>query len=1141
MTEGGHKVGYKDTSKIHKPIVIKKSNSLSNAAPILEPRNIADFLPKVTARSNPSIDPGLSEADSIELLKKQVFDRLSKIIGESNTVDILTAVSRTPIEGEEIWDSIDSMVAEATSAEQYFNIRIDFNRLRELYLFPSLKSKVEPTSQKDILDKENPIVQGLSYIWNTVIGDWNNQQDPLQILANVGVGLIPVVDQVLDFRDFTAHLYYMVFQKDYKDPMRWLGLGLTAIGAIPLAGSIAKGLGKLALSSDVGKAIKLYAEPLLIQIRQINPEWEDISKLKAVINENWGAGVAASKEVWMYLLSSAKDKINGLLLPPEFFWGADKLASAKQELLSTITEIENLSNSMLDEALEAIKSEIEFILDELNRVSQELLDKRKLEKPASSKTIEPEFTPVKSSENNIEPKDLFNHPDRSRQLEGVLTGDEKVPVIIDNSLTTNTVKIHYLKGEDGLVEANSIYITAGPSASSTDIMLHSRSVYRIKRYSGLLGKTIKLKNQLLELFFNIENPEIASKAWEAMLEVEKIEDIINYNMRQRSDMIDIRPEEEFKAEIENLETQLAKHRETYRALDESEGVGFIAVKGVERDYNALIQKIDLTVAENLKNTGKAYITKDELIEIAGFNRDVDPKTLTRNIHRLRKKITELDVTPKRTLYYNSEADVFSFSEEDILSAKVINRRKSRAFKNKKESTQIQIYQLKAISDAIQIKSKENSELSIKEISRILKEVENKYSANYEKIRASRETLEDFNIEEYLKLGTKEIENLLEEAKLKMNTTKGETDYVNRDVNKLIKEFPEEVKITEIKGEGYSFEKIDLEKLREIEVKLKDRGENKTERKRRGSRESSISSEDLREEFSKVLESGQLKEDVFELICGWRDVIDEWEKIDPTFNVSEIIKNYFNYNFTNTEKELRPYLRQKIADVLKSRPVEERLNTLNQFRNVLPIKDSKLKGELFTTFRRSSLEGNLLPGVQLIDGDLSKTLEDFVDADKANQAAKEAGLLEPQKGKRYVDLGEHITKPQKRYVLVKDKQKSQIDDFIEVKEQTNKKHPGLGKYLVEDKGGARAFQIEQAKIYSAHIMKGKDRTIKTQNLVTKEGAEYDGVVYFFENEKFAIKAIEKLDKIEAYREGYIHLAFFDKTGKIKWSVSEYQSN
>jgi len=124
-------------------------------------------------------------------------------------------------------------------------------------------------------------------------------------------------------------------------------------------------------------------------------------------------------------------------------------------------------------------------------------------------------------------------------------------------------------------------------------------------------------------------------------------------------------------------------------------------------------------------------------------------------------------------------------------------------------------------------------------------------------------------------------------------------------------------------------------------------------------------------------------------------------------------------------------------------------------------------------------------------------------------------------------------------LVKDKQKYQIDDFIKVKEQVNDIYPELGKYLVEDKGGVQAFQIEQAKIYSAHIMKGKDRTIKTQNLLTKEGGEYDGIVYFFENQDFAREAIEKLEKIEAYRKGYIHVVFFDETGKITWSVNKYQ--
>ena len=494
-----------------------------------------------------------------------------------------------------------------------------------------ISEKNSNTTQEKEEDKENPILQVLNYIWGTVIGDWNEQQDPIQILANVGVGLIPVADQVLDFRDFIAHLYYMVFKKDYKDPMRWLALGLTAIGAIPFVGSILKGLGKISIFSDTSKAIGKSAEPILEQIKQINPEWGDISKLKAAIDENWEAGVATSFEAWMNLLANVKARISGVPLPPGFVWGADKLTSAKLELISTITEIENLSNSILDEALEAIKSEIEFILDELNRVSKELLDKRKLENTVSYRKVESELTPVKSSENisiknNIEPKDLLTHPDRSRQLENVLTGNEKVPVIIDNSLTTNTVEVHYIKGEDGLVDANSIYIKAGPSASSTDIMLHARSVYRIKRYSGLLGKTIKLKNQLLELFFNIENPEIASKAWEAMLEVEKIEDIINYNMRQKSKGINIRPDEEFKAEIKNLEVQLAKHRKTYESLDDSEGVGFIAVRGkkskeqsteealtVLREMEAVIEnKIKSGV---FKSREEAYLSTEDMRSI----------------------------------------------------------------------------------------------------------------------------------------------------------------------------------------------------------------------------------------------------------------------------------------------------------------------------------------------------------------------------------------------------------------------------------------------------------------------------------------------------------------------------------------------
>ncbi|MGF1487524.1 MAG: DUF4157 domain-containing protein [Prochloraceae cyanobacterium] len=230
----------------------------------------------------------------------------------------------------------------------------------------------------DKKDEANPIARFLNYVWGTVIGDWNNELDPLQIIVNTGVGLVPIADQVLDLRDFTAHLYYMVFQKDYQDPMRWLALALTAVGAIPFVGSIVKGLGKIALFSDAAKGISKFAEPFLQQIKQINPEWADIGNLRAAIDQNWSAGVATSKQVWMDLLATTKDKLGLVPLPTDFVWGAGKLTQLKQDFINTISEIQKLSPQMLDDALERIRSEVDIILRELDRIAKEKLGQPEL-------------------------------------------------------------------------------------------------------------------------------------------------------------------------------------------------------------------------------------------------------------------------------------------------------------------------------------------------------------------------------------------------------------------------------------------------------------------------------------------------------------------------------------------------------------------------------------------------------------------------------------------------------------------------------------------------------------------------------------------------------------------------------------------
>ncbi|MGF1489051.1 MAG: hypothetical protein ACFBSE_18345, partial [Prochloraceae cyanobacterium] len=276
---------------------------------------------------------------------------------------------------------------------------------------------------------------------------------------------------------------------------------------------------------------------------------------------------------------------------------------------------------------------------------------REIESTASK---DPQISDSQTIKSDIEQKDLLNHPDRKPDLESVLIGSEKVPVFVDNTLRGNTVEVHYKKAENGLVDVDSIYVKAGPKATKIDIMLHARTVARMKRYAGLLGRAIRLKNQLLDLFFNIKNPEIASRAWEAKLEVEKLEEIIDFYMQQRSKGIDTRPDEEFIAEIDNLEAQLQQHRKTYEELDNSEGVGSIAARGNKTpdqmidETLTVLKEIEASLGNKKQNGAfkpgeKPYLTSEDMREVfiktQGQNFETE-KQLKKGFEKFKERIED---------------------------------------------------------------------------------------------------------------------------------------------------------------------------------------------------------------------------------------------------------------------------------------------------------------------------------------------------------------------------------------------------------------------------------------------------------------------------------------------------------------------
>ena len=102
------------------------------------------------------------------------------------------------------------------------------------------------------------VASSLQWIWEALQGDFNPNQSAGQIAANAVLGLIPVVDQVLDCRDLIANARDI--SRDPKQPDKWVFLSFTLIGLIPSLGSAilntagidahGKGFGVDALNAD---------------------------------------------------------------------------------------------------------------------------------------------------------------------------------------------------------------------------------------------------------------------------------------------------------------------------------------------------------------------------------------------------------------------------------------------------------------------------------------------------------------------------------------------------------------------------------------------------------------------------------------------------------------------------------------------------------------------------------------------------------------------------------------------------------------------------------------------------------------------------------------------------------------------------
>jgi hypothetical protein len=206
--------------------------------------------------------------------------------------------------------------------------------------------------------------------------------------------------------------------------------------------------------------------------------------------------------------------------------------------------------------------------------------------PEKPKDADESSSSLESTEVQDTTKVKSLNPDLEQTLTMALPRDlqGKVPINVDPDLPSNTVRVHYEVDANGLV--TNVHMRVGPNASAVDIQLHAQTVRLMQNYSGFSGRIRILKERIQNWISKNGEPPVGSRAWEAKLEVDKLPRIIDERLERLSKGdLDADAQANLRADIENLQQQLATHQRSLDEMDLNSGKGFVAAQGLGTDPN----------------------------------------------------------------------------------------------------------------------------------------------------------------------------------------------------------------------------------------------------------------------------------------------------------------------------------------------------------------------------------------------------------------------------------------------------------------------------------------------------------------------------------------------------------------------------
>ncbi|WP_312629002.1 hypothetical protein [Scandinavium sp.] len=277
------------------------------------------------------------------------------------------------------------------------------------------------------------------WLWETLQGDFNEQQTTGQIVTGTIISMIPLVDQVCDVRDLIANCKKI--KENDTEIWPWVCLGLTLVGCFPTLGSLVKGSAKVMFLSirkahfnELSKAGN-YNRLLDGSITQLNrfldtPTVRGTLRTLRIYNPyHYLAGKIdeLKKMLSTSALLEVMDKLMKVtrsLFDTVTRWGPSSLQRPVAALWETLVSVRSKANAMLAKALKPLNGILERLANRLrvegdNAFRAHVGDNvhlygatRASEELAFFKREKPDWVDLEAKEPKYEALDKFNFKDK---------------------------------------------------------------------------------------------------------------------------------------------------------------------------------------------------------------------------------------------------------------------------------------------------------------------------------------------------------------------------------------------------------------------------------------------------------------------------------------------------------------------------------------------------------------------------------------------------------------------------------------------------------------------------------------------------------------------------------------------------------